>query len=196
MMTWRVRLTVAAIGLSLLAGTDLSAQNPPPGGRGNGQRQVPPAGAIPNPNRPSADVQLLLDSLVMQKAQGHLQLTDDQMQRFFKPMKQLQLVRRQHLMRRTRLMNELRRMTQPEANFTDSQYEASVKQLDDLESEMLIVETKALADVDATLTPRQRARFRVFEEQMEVEKIKLLSNAARGGGPPNPAPGPGRGGGL
>ncbi len=38
------------------------------------------------------------------------------------------------------------------------------------------------AAIDAVLTPRQRARFRVLQEQMERRKLEVLSRAMRAGG--------------
>lgn len=54
-------------------------------------------------------------------------------------------------------------------------------------------EQRALGALDAVLTTRQRAHFRLFLENMEREKVNLLVQA-KGGGVPAPAPS-GRGGG-
>jgi hypothetical protein len=49
-------------------------------------------------------------------------------------------------------------------------------------------EQRALADLDSVLAPRQRARFRIFLENMEREKVALLVRAQQGRGPQLPPP--------
>jgi hypothetical protein len=45
---------------------------------------------------------------------------------------------------------------------------------------MALDERAAMSDVDRLLTPYQRVRFRIFEENMEQQKIELLLKV-RGG---------------
>jgi hypothetical protein len=154
-------------------------------GRPGAQAQ-PPA----NPVQVSRDVQDMLDVLVLKQAQQALDLTDDQYVAFFKKMTELQRLRTQHRNQRQRLIAELNRLTQAGANTDDDTLMARTKAIDDLETGMIQKERDAQGAVDQALTPRQRARFRVFEENMEKQKLRLLAQvlqAGRGGTPP-PAP--------
>jgi hypothetical protein len=54
---------------------------------------------------------------------------------------------------------------------------------------MISDERAALAGVDAVLTTFQRARFRVFEENNEKEKVRLIATVmAEPGRGPSPVP--------
>jgi hypothetical protein len=70
---------------------------------------------------------------------------------------------------------------------------AATKAVDDLEAQMQQDEQRALGALDGVLTTRQWARFRLFLENMEREKVNLLVQA-KAGGVPAPAQS-GRGGG-
>jgi hypothetical protein len=52
-----------------------------------------------------------------------------------------------------------------------------VKALDDLQQRSADQVRKLTAEMDAVLTPFQRARFRLFEEQIERQKLDLLMRA-------------------
>jgi uncharacterized protein YpiB (UPF0302 family) len=94
----------------------------------------------------------------------------------------LQNVRRQHQQSRTRLIQELRRLTSPQNPNTD---EGAIRTAldalsrEDASSHEAI--TRALAQVDEVLDVRQRARFHLLEEQLERRKVDLLSRVRRPG---------------
>ncbi len=49
--------------------------------------------------------------------------------------------------------------------------------LQELESRNAAESRKAYSDLDALLDPRQQARFRVFEDQIERRKLELMLRA-------------------
>jgi len=192
------RLGASVVLVSVLAAA-VAAQTPPvsAGGTGEGQAPATPGRAgQPSPGQRAGgqavntivairDVEDALDGRVLIQAQTALQLSDTQYQAFWPKMRQLQRVRRQHEQRHAMLINQLNQATKAGAPPVDeATLTARVKALDDLEASMVSDERTALADVDSVLTVFQRARFRVFEENMEREKLKLLVKvlATPGGG--------------
>jgi hypothetical protein len=153
------------------------AQAPAAPGRadqaGTGQRGAAPG---TNPNVQVRDVEDALDGRALIQAQTFVQMSDTQYQAFWPKMRELQRVRRQHEQRRAMLINQLNQATKPGAPAIDEPtLSARVKALDDLETAMASDERTALADVDSVLTVFQRARFRVYEENLEREKLRLLA---------------------
>ncbi|HEY6357059.1 MAG TPA: hypothetical protein VIX35_02380 [Vicinamibacterales bacterium] len=194
-----MRLRASVVFASVLAASAAAAaQTPPVGANGIGesQAQAPAARAgQPGPGQRAGgqanqfvairDVEDALDGRVLIQAQTALQLSDSQYQAFWPKMRELQRVRRQHEQRHAMLINQLNQATKVGAPPVDeATLAARVKALDDLEAAMVSDERTALADVDSVLTVFQRARFRVFEENMEKEKLKLLVKvlATPGGG--------------
>jgi hypothetical protein len=187
MMRFRASVALASL---LAASVVAAAQTPTVGAVGTvgGQAQAPPPGRANQPglgprtggqpvNAVVAirDVEDALDGRVLIQSQAALQLSDTQYQAFWPKMRELQKVRRQHEQRHAMLINQLNQATKPGAPLLDdATLTARVKALDDLESSTVSDERAALADVDSVLTVFQRARFRVFEENMEREKLKLL----------------------
>jgi Spy/CpxP family protein refolding chaperone len=154
--------------------------------RGRGQG-VPGARA----GMPIQQLQALFDAHVLVQAQRVLQLPDDQYQRFFVRMNRLQEVRRQHVRRRNQLINELRRKWSPEAD--EAELVTLTRQLEEVETTFESEQRTARRALDEVLTPRQLARFRFFEEDMERQKIEFIT-LSRQAPSPDP-PGPRRGGG-
>lgn len=194
------RLGASAVLVSVLAASGVAAAQTPPvsaGAVSEGQAQAAPGRAgHPGPGQRAGgqsvnavvairDVEDALDGRVLIQAQTALQLSDSQYQAFWPKMRELQRVRRQHEQRHAMLINQLNQATKAGAPPVDeATLTARVKALDDLEASMVSDERTALADVDSVLTVFQRARFRVFEENMEREKLKLLVKvlATPGGG--------------
>jgi Spy/CpxP family protein refolding chaperone len=194
-----------AIGVATVHAQSSDPQGPPPpvpqlepqgrGGRA-GQRD-PDAVQPPGQNVAQAQqqVQEQWNVLVLRQSQRMLALTDEQFPMFFLKMQSLQDVRDQHQRMRRRTLGELIRLTSETPGADDATLAAKVKELGDRDAEARRREQDALAAVDAVLTPRQRARFRVFEDQMDRRKLEMLAAVFRnipGGVPPR---GAGRGGG-
>ena len=158
------------------------------------------AGAQTQPPDPAqtvspAEFQRLFDSYALVQAQKFLGLNDEQYTRFLPRFMSLQNARRQTLQQRTRMLNELRRLTMPEGGGSDEQIKAALKQLQDIDDRNEAESRKAQDAVDQTLDLRQQARFRVFEEQIERRKLELVTIArqANRGNNPNRPNNPNRG---
>jgi hypothetical protein len=139
--------------------------------------QTPPAPAEGAELRP-AEIQRLFDAYLVMEAQQTLGLTDQQYGPFLTKLKLLQETRRKYLASRAMILLDLGRMTGPRAPKTD---DAAIRErlasLQELESRSAAEARRAYADLDALLDPRQQARFRVFEDQIERRKIELMLRA-------------------
>jgi hypothetical protein len=155
-----------------------------PGLAAQRQQQPPPATAPPSndanaqPEISAGEIQRLYDAYALVQAQEALQLTDDQYVRFVARLKTLQETRRRHQQSRNLIVQDLRRLTNPQTGNGD---EATIRErLTALkaEDEKAAVELrKAMEGVDEILSVRQQARFRLFEDQMERRKLDLLMRA-------------------
>lgn len=136
--------------------------------------QQPPAPAGVSP----AELQRLFDAYVLMQAQDDLSLDDEQYPRFLSRVKILQDARRRADVERRRIVQELRRLTQPRAEaFDETRVKDRLKALDDLNARSAVEIQQAQARLDEVLTLRQQARFRIFEEMMEQRKVDLLMRA-------------------
>jgi Spy/CpxP family protein refolding chaperone len=135
-----------------------------------------PGTAVEQPGVSPAEIQRLFDAYAAMQAQEQLQLADVQYPQFLTRMKALQEVRRRHQQERNRVLQDLRRLTQ-QGDADDSQLKDRLKALQNVDLRAEDEVRKAYEAVDAVLTPRQQARFRLFEEQMERRKIELLTRA-------------------
>jgi hypothetical protein len=207
----RTAAVCAIVGLLALGTCELSAQR-------SGARlqtappQSPPA-QQPDPSRVGrpgpgrnpaeqpglnmADVNDMFQGLEISEVERFLQLTAEQWAPFMKEFRQYQQVRNRHQMQRNRLVMAIRQalngfQNQPPAD--DATVEGLVKKLADFEQQ-IGAELKARhAAIDAVLSIRQRARFIVFQENMERRKIELLAKVLRSQGrePMPQAPNPNR----
>ena len=145
-------------------------------------RQAPqasnPADAPAQPDISAGEIQRLYDAWALVQAQEALQLSDDQYVRFVTRLKTLQETRRRHLQARNQILQDLRRLTNPQTGTGD---ETSVRErLTALRAEderSAIDVRKALDALDEVLDPRRQARFRLLEERMEQRKLELLLRA-------------------
>lgn len=158
---------------SVMAGATygpLDGQPPP------AQRGAPPAlpggpeGAIS-----VGQIQRWFEAFTVLQAQEALNLSDAQYGRFVTRLKALHDIRRRHQLTRNQLMGDLRKLTNPQSGTNDeAQLNDRLKALRD-ENDLAGVElAKAYEGVDETLDTRQQARFRIFEERMEQQKLELL----------------------
>lgn len=154
-------------------------QNPNPTGGNKGQKNPPP-------NDPMSPVyiQQMFDTMAIMEAERFLPLTPEQYPNFVQRLRRLQEARMQGNRRRGKVMNELRSLVGPQApaDVADSAIEAKLKELAVADAEGYAGIHKAIDELDAGLTVRQRARFRMLEENVERRKIDFLTKV-RGGGP-------------
>lgn len=166
-----IRLITRLACVALLAVSSAAAQEPP---------QAPPAQARPpaGGDLSPAEVQRLFDAYALVQAQEVLGLNDAQYPQFVTAMRALQETRRRNQQERMRLLRDLARMAGPNAPAgNDQEITTAIAALKQLDAKAASELEKAYGAVDGSLTLRQRARFRLFEEQMERRKIDLLLRA-------------------
>lgn len=168
-----------------------SAQSTPP------QTQATP---VPSPVPGTSDlaplnasqIQRWFEAYTVLQAQDALKLSEAQYGRFVTRLKSLQEARRRHQQARNQILADLRRLTNPQptaAPGDDTIIAERLKALRDEEERGALDMKKSYDALDETLDMRQQARFRVFEERMEQQKLELLlrarqnaRNTARGRG--------------
>jgi hypothetical protein len=153
-----------------------ASQRQPPQGPPQGQ---PPG--MPDPSEAAANagqIQRLFEGYMVMQAQDALQLSEGQYGRFVTRLKALQDVRRRHQLARNRIIADIRRLTNPQNGPADEailvERLRSLREEDDRAAADM---KKAYDGVDETLDVRQQARFRIFEERMEQQKLELLMKA-------------------
>jgi hypothetical protein len=153
--------TQTAIGIILLMAASAGAQD-----------------AVERPAITAAQVQRTFDAVAARRAQQALQLTDADHARFAPRLQALQEARRRHRVATNRILADLRRLTNPQAAASDEG--AITERLRALreEQDRGTAELRRAHDaIDEVLDVRQQARFLVFEERMEQQKLDLLLRA-------------------
>jgi hypothetical protein len=129
-----------------------------------------------------AEIQRMFDAYALVQAQDQLKLSDDQYVQFLSRFKALQEVRRRSQAERSRIIQELRRLS-VEAKADEAPLKDRIRTLQELEVRSALDTRKAFDAVDQVLDVRQQAQFRVFEEQMERRKIDLVTRARQNNRP-------------
>lgn len=164
----------------LLVGA-LIAGGAAPGAAGleaTGQRQTAPRDRAPG-DRPwlsPAEVVNMLDAYAIVQAQNALELNDSQYGQFVARLKRLQETRRRNGQARNRLLVELRKLTAG-AGADDNAIRQRLKTLRELDEQAAQTLRRDYDAVDEVLDVRQQARFRIFEERLERQKLDLLMRA-------------------
>jgi len=137
--------------------------------------------APPDPERlPPREVQRLFDAYVLMQAQERLGISDAQYPQFIQRLKALLDTRRRTVVARTALIQELARGTSDQAGglaLDAAGIQERLQRLRELDDRGAADVRQAYDALDQVLELRQRARFRVFEEQMERRKVELLTRA-------------------
>ena len=90
-------------------------------------------------------------------------------------------VRRRNLQARHRIVQELRKLAGPQAAAADeTRLREHLKALREHEERATAEVRKAYDALDEVLDARQQARFRLFEERLELRKMDLLMRARQG----------------
>ena len=150
----------------------------------------PPAPAPPEGAITAGQIQRWFEAYTVLQAQDALQLSESQYGRFVTRLKALQDTRRKHQVARNQIMGDLRRLTNPQTGSNDEpSMTERLRALRDEDDRAAVDLKKSYEGVDETLDLRQQARFRIFEERMEQQKLELLMQtrlnaraAARGRG--------------
>ena len=180
-MTRAARTAVAALvaGFLVTGAAGLGAQDrgegqARPGGQGRAG-QLPPGGRGGVSPR---EIQAQFDAYVVAQAEEALQITEEQYPQFVRRVRALQTVRRQARIERTRMIQRLNAALRGGQRGADQPDLApAIRALDDHERNTLAEVQKAYAALDEVLTPWQRARFRVLEDQLEQKKVDMLMRA-------------------
>ena len=171
-----IRVGVALLALVLLAPV-VSAQTPPqPQSAAPAQVTGQPT---PDPTFSAGQIQRWFEAYTVLQAQDALRLSETQYGRFVTRLKSLQEARRRHQQTRNQILAELRKLTNPQtpAAGDDTQIAERLKALRDEDERSQVDLKKSYDALDETLDVRQQARFRVFEERMEQQKLELLMRA-------------------
>ena len=165
-----IGFAIAVLYLAAPAAAEQARLNAPPAQQpARGQRGAQAAGIS------VAELQELLDANEVRQARRGLELSDEQFARFLPRLEALQVVRRRAEIQRTRMINELRRMTQSGDPQLDVTISERLTQIAELDARSFEEQQRARADINDVLTLRQQALFRIFEEQMERYKVSLLT---------------------
>ncbi len=196
-MKTRRRLMAALI---IAGGVATPAAIAGPRAGGSEARATPPAvrqGAGPGrPNAPlsedgsvsTAELVNMLDTYAIVQAQRELTLNDTQYAQFVTRLKRLQETRRRNQRERNQLLQDLRKMSGPQAPtpVDEGALRERLRTLREHDDRSAAELRKAYDSLDEVLDVRQQARFRVFEEAIERRKLDLVvrarERAARGGG--------------
>jgi len=148
------------------------------------QTQPPVAQPAPGPDLPAGrpigagEIQKLFDAYMMIQAQDAVKLSEAQYGKFVTRLKALQDARRRHQQTRNQILGDLRRLSNPPSGTPDETLITErLKAFRDEEERAAGELRKAYDAVDETLDARQQARFRLFEERMEQQKLELLMRA-------------------
>jgi len=174
-MSLRITIAAAAVALTTLGGAgSVLAQQPAP------QTEAPaPLPKMPDPSTISAaQIQRWFEAFTVLQAQEALELSEAQYGRFVTRLKALQEARRRQQQARNKILADMRRLTNPQTGSQDdAQLSELLKGLRDADDRGAAELKRAYEAVDETLNLRQQARFRVFEERMEQQKLELLMRA-------------------
>jgi hypothetical protein len=164
--------TLMVAGLLVLAG--LAATPAVRAQQAPAQPPTPPDPAAISP----AQIQRLFEAYTVLQAQDALQLSEAQYGRFVTRLKALQESRRRLQQTRNQILGEIRKLINPQTGSQDEvQLADRLKALREAEDRSAAELKKAYEGVDETLDVRQQARFRVFEDRMEQQKLELLMRA-------------------
>ena len=165
--------------ITVVSAASLSAGPVP--SRVEGQQAPAPPPAMPGgPDAAisAGQIQRWFEAFTVLQAQEALQLSETQYGHFVTRLKALQDSRRKHQLARNQIMGELRRLTNPQNGSNDeATLNDRLKALREEDERAAVDLKKGYEGVDEALDTRQQARFRIFEERMEQQKLELLMKA-------------------
>ena len=132
-------------------------------------------GAAANETVDPAELGRLFDAYTVMQAQEALGLDEARFGPFVTRLRALQEMRRRHLRERGAVMRDLRQLLQTPGN--DVQLKERLDALVRLETATRADQAKAMDAIDELLDVRQRARFRLLEQQLELRKLELVNRA-------------------
>ena len=169
-----------AVLVVVLAGADVAGAQPrrlraAAGLLATGQAAGQAPGPAANENVDPAELGRLFDAYTVMQAQEALGLDEARFGPFVTRLRALQEMRRRHLRERAAVMRDLRQLLQAPGN--DAQLKERLDALVRLETASRADQAKAMDAIDELLDVRQRARFRLLEQQLELRKLELVNRA-------------------
>ena len=132
-------------------------------------------GQAASENVDPAELGRLFDAYTVMQAQEALGLDEARFGPFVTRLRALQELRRRNLRERAAVMRDLRQLLQTPGN--DAQLKERLDALVRLETTTRADQAKAMDAIDELLDVRQRARFRLLEQQLELRKLELVNRA-------------------
>jgi DNA primase len=132
-------------------------------------------GAAANETVDPTELGRLFDAYTVMQAQEALGLDEARFGPFVTRLRALQEMRRRHLRERAAVMRDLRQLLQAAGN--DAQLKERLDALVRLDTASRADQAKAMDAIDELLDVRQRARFRLLEQQLELRKLELVNRA-------------------
>ena len=170
-------IAVLVISSALATAAPLAAQGQPPA-QSQTAAQTPAPATPDAPPLSAGQIQRWFEAFTVLQAQEALQLSEAQYGRFVTRLKALQEIRRKHQQARNQMIAEMRRLTNSQTPpGDDATLGERIRALREEDERAAAELKKAYEGVDETLDVRQQARFRVFEERMEQQKLELLMRA-------------------
>jgi Spy/CpxP family protein refolding chaperone len=144
--------------------------------QGAGQKPaLPPIGRGMN----AMQLQQYIDAFALIQAEQQLKLGADQYAAFAPKLIRMHRTRQRLLQDRRRALAELNQLLMAQSP-NDEAITEKTRAFDDVNRRGAEELVKSYQDLDSVLTPWQRGRFRLLEEQMERKKLELLTRL----GPP------------
>jgi hypothetical protein len=153
---------ILAWGVAVAPG--YSQEEPPPSAQGRSERR--------------AEAFRMVDAYIIANIQEGLGLDDEQYARVVPLVNKLQKERREYYHARWQALHDMRRLLRSGAA-TQTQVERALDTLKALEVEGPARIEKQMEALDAVLTPVQRAKYRVFEVDVERRMRELMRRARR-----------------
>jgi Spy/CpxP family protein refolding chaperone len=171
-----MKALIALTRAALVAATIVALASPAIAAAQGRRAQGQPPDAPDLPGISPAEVQQMFDSAALIQAQQQLNIRDEQFPQFLRRFKMLQEIRRAGLNERMRHINQLRLLINA-PTLDEAAVNEHLKALRDIDARVAADVARAYDAIDQVLDVRQRARFRVFEEQMERQKLELVTRA-------------------
>jgi hypothetical protein len=118
----------------------------------------------------------MVDAYVVSNLQESLGLTDEAFVKVLPLVKKLQTSRREHLLARARLLQELRGQMRS-GTATEAEVRVTLQRLKDVEGGGSERVRAGMAELDAALTPLQQAKYRLLELEVEQRMRELMGRA-------------------
>ncbi len=171
---------LAVIGMLAVLSAGAYAGHPMQRGPRNLGRGVSPL--------PVPEIQEMIQGFYVSRLQQELTLDDEQFVELLPALRDSLEQRNRLGQEHSRALNELRRALQEGAS--DDEFNRLIQDVDNTERQLRDVQEELLREVDPTLTPEQRARFRIVQPNVENRIRNLIERSRNAFAPDNTPPQP------